>query len=63
MKGRKGSEWQDRFNTLDGEEIVKAASSMGFEGIYLDRYGYADSRALEDQIARALKVPPVSDRR
>lgn len=42
MKGRSGDYWQKNATSLPVREMVRALSKAGFNGIYIDSYGYQD---------------------
>lgn len=60
MKGRDGSQW---FATLAQFPInvqVQTARELGFEGAYLDRFGYPDNgHAIEASLSALLSQPPI----
>ena len=63
MRGREGDQW---FRTLSKEPLdaqLRIAAKSGFEGVYVDRRGYADrANALLAQLEAALAVKPfISD--
>ena len=46
-----------------GPELVRDAKAAGFDGIYIDRFGYADkAEALESELVDALGHPPLVSR-
>lgn len=45
MKGRPGDEWQKTVTSLPVKDMVKALSRAGFDGIYIDSYGFQDRGA------------------
>jgi hypothetical protein len=58
MKGRP-RDWQSETVNLPPELLVPMVSAAGFQGIYLDRFGYADNGiAVESQLRRILGVAP-----
>jgi phosphoglycerol transferase len=55
MKGRETAEWQRAVTTLPPEQMVGTLAAAGFQGIYLDRNGFADGgHSLEAAFARIL---------
>jgi hypothetical protein len=57
MKGRP-EDWQAETSNLPPSVVVAMASAAGFDGIYLDRFGYADNgTTVEGELKRILKVP------
>ncbi len=56
MRGR-DADWQEYTTRQPTPKMVDAVTAAGFDGIYLDRLGYADS-TVEDGIATALGAPP-----
>lgn len=61
MKGREGSVLLNNLCSLSTEEMVKQASEIGFDGIYIDRYGYKDDEAeiLENTLFKITKQEPI----
>lgn len=60
MKGREGDSWQKRISSLPVGELVLKLAFAGFNGIYIDRYGYADKGAqIESEIAKTLGSEPL----
>jgi len=60
MKGRPGDLWQRSLVTKPIGQMVETLALVGFNGIYIDRFGYADRAAeLEGQLAELLGVAPV----
>ena len=61
MRGRE-ADWQEYTSRQPPPELVDAITAAGFDGIYLDRNGYADP-SVENGIAAALGgvTPLVSD--
>jgi len=58
IKGRHGDGRQRTIAKLPADEMVHALQSAGFEGIYLDRYGYEDNGAgIEKKLTRLLGQP------
>jgi phosphoglycerol transferase len=59
MKGRPEDEWQTRVAALPVPELVPELVEAGFEGIYIDRRGYADKAAeIEKALSEIVKEPP-----
>jgi phosphoglycerol transferase len=60
MRGRIGDVWQASIVTKPIPEMIETIALVGFEGIYIDRFGYADNAAkLESDLAALLKVEPL----
>lgn len=64
MKGREGSIFLNNLCSLKTEDMVKQAAESGFEGIYIDRYGYIQSDV--DELEKTLfqitgQLPIVSE--
>ena len=62
MNGREGK-WLDRLRQRPISEIIPAVAASGFDGLYIDRYGYADNaKSLEANLRTILgEEPLVSD--
>jgi phosphoglycerol transferase len=59
VKGRV-PEWQLRIDAQDTASKLKAITTMGFDGIYIDRWGYADNgAAVEFEIRGATGLEPM----
>ena len=43
VKGRPGDIWYKNTSSLPTEEMIKTITKIGFEGVYVDTYGYEDS--------------------
>jgi phosphoglycerol transferase len=55
IKGRLESTWQDRLRNMSVPDLLHALVATGFQGLYIDRAGYADNAAsLESQISAEL---------
>jgi phosphoglycerol transferase len=65
MKGRTGDDWQRLVASMPVEDMVKTLSQAGFEGIYIDSYGFEDggSKMLSNLTRILKKEPMVSDNR
>ena len=63
MKGRYGDFWYSSLASKPTEEMLKDISLCGFNGIYIDGYGYKDGgKEITQTLATALNVKPlVSD--
>ena len=60
MKGRDGDLWQKNVATMQTKAMVAALVSAGFNGIYVDRFGYADRGAqLETELSETLSATPI----
>ncbi len=61
MRGRE-SEWQLQLAAAPAPELLADLAAVGFDGVLVDRLGYADGAvALEDGLRAALDAPPVVD--
>ena len=61
IKGREGDLWQRSMSVLPLPEFVERLSFAGFNGIYVDRYGYADKgAATEAELAKLLGTTPLT---
>ena len=58
MKGRDGDRWLREVCALPPVEMVAQAREKGFEGIWLDRRGYADNGQAMDAQLRGLGLAP-----
>jgi phosphoglycerol transferase len=59
MKGRP-TDWHDDLADEPTNVLPAAASAAGFEGIYIDRFGYPDGAAeLENELSELLKAEPL----
>jgi phosphoglycerol transferase len=59
MKGRV-PDWQARIDTLGTEAQLRAIALMGFDGLYVDRFGFADNGAvLESEVEAATGIEPI----
>lgn len=56
MKGRDGEAWQKLLTAKPTTEMVESVALSGFQGLYLNREGYNDSR-VETEIETALGKP------
>ena len=65
MKGRPGDDWQRLVASLPLEDMLKTLSQTGFDGIYIDSYGFEDGGSkLLSNITQILETKPlVSDNR
>ena len=58
MKGRVPN-WQARIDTMGTEAKLRAIALMGFDGLYIDRYGYRDgATALQTELEEATVTKP-----
>jgi phosphoglycerol transferase len=61
MRGRGADAWQRQIVAKPVEEMVESLAFAGFDGIYVDRYGYADRGAgLEAKLLKLLGTPPIT---
>ena len=59
VKGRP-EDWASQLGAKPLSLVVPAVAASGFEGIYIDRFGYADDgRATEAEIARIVGADPL----
>ncbi|HEX7771684.1 MAG TPA: hypothetical protein VF435_04640, partial [Pyrinomonadaceae bacterium] len=63
LRGREGDAWQKSIATRPLPELVEALAFSGFNGIYIDRFGYSDrGAALESELSGIVgKTPIVSN--
>lgn len=63
IKGRQGDRWQRMVANMPVDDMLKALSQAGFEGIYIDTYGFEDGGTkLISEIKEVLATEPlVSD--
>jgi phosphoglycerol transferase len=60
MRGREGDLWCQRVAGLPVPEQVRALAGAGFQGVWVDRFGFADGgAALEAQLAALLGTQPL----
>jgi len=60
MKGRSNDLWQRNITSKPIEEMIGGLSLAGFNGIYVDSYGYNDNgRAVISDLASILQVTPL----
>lgn len=60
MKGREGDLWQQEVTSKPVPELVQTLSLAGFNGIYIDRWGYADNAVtLESDFSKLLSIKPM----
>jgi phosphoglycerol transferase len=60
MKGRETAQWQQKIAALPPDEMIHELKTAGFQGVYIDRAGYADRAvALEKELKRLLGKPSV----
>lgn len=60
MKGREGDVWQKQVSGMPADNMVKQLSTAGFNGIYIDRYGYTDMAAgIEEKLVEILGTKPI----
>ena len=61
IKGREGDLWQRSVSRLPLPKFVESLSFAGFNGIYVDRYGYADKgAAAEAELSSLLATRPIT---
>ncbi|KKI99016.1 hypothetical protein PROH_14500 [Prochlorothrix hollandica PCC 9006 = CALU 1027] len=63
VRGREPSNWQKSISSEPIDEVlVKKLSVVGFDGIYIDRYGYEDNgRQIQSDFIEILKDYPLED--
>lgn len=60
IKGRNGDAWYKEVSKQPANELLKTISFAGFNGIYIDRFGYKDGAdSLISQLSRDLGTQPV----
>lgn len=60
VKGREGDFWQQAVSSKPVDQMVQTLAFAGFNGIYLDRNGFADNgKDIEAKIIGVLKVKPL----
>jgi len=60
VKGRPSADWQAALEDKPTEIMLDTAVNKGFEGIYIDRFGYPDRAAeLEGELSDLLEVEPL----
>ena len=63
VKGRAGDAWLKQVASMPAEKLVQTITVAGFDGIYLDRFGYEDNGArIEDALTRLLGGPTLVSR-
>lgn len=59
MKGR-NMNWHKTLSEYPLDSLLQRISVLGFEGIYIDRYGYADlATSLERKLEKYLEIKPI----
>lgn len=62
VKGREAAHWGNRISGKPVAELVQDVSVVGFQGIYLDRYGYDDNgRSIVAEISALTQSQPTED--
>src|SRR5262249_9783693 len=60
VRGRPGDAWQQQVTSLPVEELVLSLQKAGFQGIYIDRFGYADDgMEMESKLTSLTGAPPL----
>ena len=60
MRGRSDDKWLAAVSQQPLDQLLLTIAAAGFGGVYIDRYGYADSAAaLESQLASLLGSQPI----
>lgn len=60
MKGREGDSWQKNIVGQPSDEMVEDLSFAGFNGIYVDTFGYADNgNEMISSLSSTLQVTPI----
>jgi phosphoglycerol transferase len=60
MRGRPSDTWQSAVIAKPLPEMVESVALSNFEGIYIDRFGYADNGSkLESELATLLETKPI----
>jgi phosphoglycerol transferase len=61
IKGREGDAWQKSIVVRPVPELVESLSFAGFNGIYVDRYGYGDNgAAIESALSKSIGTNRIS---
>ena len=61
LRGREGDVWQRSIAMRPLPEMVESLAFSGFNGIYIDRFGYADrGAALESELSSVIGSAPVA---
>jgi hypothetical protein len=60
MTGRPEATWAKQFEGESLDQVVKTLAFAGFEGIYIDRYGYSDGASgIESSLESVLRESPI----
>jgi hypothetical protein len=60
IKGREGDLWEQNITKMPMSEMLGTLSSRGFDGIYVDSYGYEDSgKNITTELSGSLGVTPI----
>jgi phosphoglycerol transferase len=59
MKGRPGDNWQQEVVGQDLPEMLDSLAFAGFNGIYVDSYGYSRPMEILDNLSSILHIQPV----
>jgi hypothetical protein len=60
VQGRPSADWQADLADKPTEVLLDTVSDKGFDGIYIDRFGYPDRAAkLESELGELLDVEPL----
>jgi hypothetical protein len=61
IRGREGDVWQKSIATHPVPELVESLAFSGFNGIYVDRFGYSDKGvAVESELSRVIGKAPIA---
>ncbi len=60
MKGRRNDLWQEAITSRPLDQMLENIAIAGFEGIYLDRKGFADEgKIIEGSLSELIGAPPI----
>lgn len=60
VKGRENDVWQRSVASAPTSQMIETLAWAGFQGVYIDRYGYRDNGALlESELTALLGAPPI----
>ncbi len=62
MKGREAERWQTEIAAKPLPEMVQSLVSHNFSGIYVDRFGYADSEKVVNELSQIIGSAPLTSR-
>ena len=60
IKGREGDVWQRTIVNKPIREVIEELSSSGFNGIYIDSFGYTDNgKEVISTLSSLLQIKPI----